>query len=183
LADMNTRDRFNSRYFGPRGIIEGIRLCMANEHTASALGLICAAVESMAFLGLPEDRDTLHDFDFVNWANTYLKPHRLGIDGRDLWMIRCALLNQRVPQRRVNTDGRPRETLFAWGGYLIYSAMELRPGSRWHRIMMIHADELYKAIFSGAEEFCGGHISNPENARLVSNRLNQVFGQMADRSN
>ncbi len=171
---MDVADRYRNRYFGPRGIVEGIRLCLSQEHTASALGLICAAVESMAFLSLPEMRDKLFDSDFADWANSYLRPYRMGISGRDLWQVRCALMEQRVPQRRI--AGRPREVLFAWGGYLIYSSMELRPGSRWHRIMSIHADELYKSIHRGAEEFCARYIASPENAYLVGLRLNQIFG-------
>lgn len=172
---MNVQDRFRSRYLGPQGIIEGIRVCLSHEHTASALGLICAAVESMAFLSLPEGRETLHDSDFISWVDSYLRPYRIGINSEDLWNIRSALLNRRIPQRR-STGGKPREILFAWGGYIVYSEMELRPGSLWHRVMTIHADELYKAILRGAEEFCTNYVGKSENAYLVDARLNQVFG-------
>jgi len=174
---VNVQDRFRFRYLGPQGIIEGIRVCLSHDHTASALGLICAAVESMAFLSLPEGRETLHDSDFISWADSYLRPYRIGVSGEDLWKIRSALLSRRIPQRRsTSTGGKPREILFAWGGYIVYSAMELRPGSLWHRVMTIHADELYKAVLRGAEEFCADYVGKPENAYLVDMRLNQVFG-------
>jgi len=106
-----------------------------------------------------------------------MRPDKVGIGGRDLWTVRCALLNQRLSQKQAARGGKMREILFAWGRYHVMGGMELRAGSRWHRVMTIHAEELYKTLFRGAEQFCGEVISQPENAYLVGVRLNQVFGQ------
>jgi len=175
---MSVQERFRARYFGPQGIIEGIRVCLSHEHSASALGLVCAAVESMTFLGLPEERDEICDTDFIAWVNRFLRPDKVGIGGRDLWTVRSALLNQRLSQRQAARGGKMREILFAWGRYHVMGGMELRPGSRWHRVMTIYSDELYKTLFLGAEQFCHEVIALPENAYLMGVRLNQVFGQM-----
>jgi hypothetical protein len=42
--------------------------------------------------------------------------------------------------------------------------------------MRIHADELYKAILRGAERFCSDYVGDPENAHLVGDRMNRIFG-------
>jgi len=54
--------------------------------------------------------------------------------------------------------------------------MELRPGSLWHRVRTIYADKPYKGILKGAEELCASYVGKYENAYLVDERLNQVFG-------
>ena len=173
---MSVQERFRARFFGPTGIIEGIRVCLAQEHTASALGLVCAAVESMTFLGLPEGRDQVCDMDFTTWVDKYLQPEKIGISGIDLWKVRGSLLNQRLSQRQAARAGKMREILFAWGRYHVMSGMELRPDSRWRRVLTIHAAELYKSLVRGGEQFCHEYVGSPENAYMVGQRLNQIFG-------
>jgi len=130
----------------------------------------------MSFLALPAERDEVSDLDMILWVDKYLQPDKIGISGHDLWEVRCQLLNQRLDQRQAVHAGKVREVLFAWGKYSIGSGLELRPGSRWHRILMIRADELYKALFRAADTFCDQFIRDPENLYTVNRRLNQVFG-------
>ena len=173
---MDVKDRFHDRYFGPQGIISGIRVCIHRQHMWSALSLLCAAIESMVFLGLPDDFDVVNTHDFIVWVNNYMRPQRMGISARDLWQLRCTLLDEQFSHDNTNND-RQRKILFAWGRYSVFDGMELHPNSKWHRIMMIYAEEIYKSLLSGAEQFCSSYVSNPTNAFIVGRRLNQVFGQ------
>lgn len=179
---MSVRERFFGRYFGPQGLIPGIRVCLSQDHTGTALALVCATIESMALLSLPDRRTAINEHDFASWVNRYLQPHKIGVDADELWSVRCALVNGFFTQYNVTREKKPREILFAWGGYSVFEGMQLRPGSRWQRLMRIRADELYKALARGAEEFGGEFISSPENAYLVSNRLIKIFGAGATTS-
>lgn len=91
---MNVRERFTNRYFSQQGILAAIRISLQREHTGTALSLICAAVESMAYLALPYDREELCDYDFISWSNTYLRPEKIGVGGDELWEVRCALIER-----------------------------------------------------------------------------------------
>ncbi|MHB9036765.1 MAG: hypothetical protein ACYC64_08865 [Armatimonadota bacterium] len=172
---VNARERFYNRYFGPRGLITAIRVSLYNEHTGTALALICATIESMAYLGLPEDYDVLCDHDFTAWIKNYLHPERMGISPMELWTVRCALLSGHIAQQTETKGLQPREILFAWGGYSIFEGMQLRPGSRWYQIMTIRASELYKALTIGAEDFGRAYISKETNSRIVGIRMNKIF--------
>jgi hypothetical protein len=182
-AYVNTKERFNNRYFGPQGLITAIRFSLYREHTGTALALICATIESMAYLGLPENYEMLCDHDFISWIRNYLHPERMGISPRELWTVRCALLQGHIAQKTETQGLQPREILFAWGGYSIFEGMQLRPGSRWYQIMTIRANELYKALVIGAEEFGRTYISEDASARIVGIRMNKIFSsRMPDES-
>lgn len=172
---MNAKERFYNRYFGPTGLITAIRVALSHDHTGTALSLICATVESMAYLGLPDDCEVLHEHDFIAWVKNYLHPERMGISPRELWTVRCALLSGHIAQKTDTKGLKPREILFAWGGYSIFEGMQLRPGSRWYQIMTIRASELYKSIVLGAEDFGRVFVSKEVNARIVGIRMNKIF--------
>lgn len=172
---MNVTERFYSRYFGPKGIVTAVGVCLHQQYSGSALALICAAIESMAFIRLPLDRSEVLDYDFIAWVNDYISPDRLGISARELWSIRCRLLDKSLAQQELTQRGHSREVLFSWGKYRISDGLEFRPGTRWHRLMMIRADELYKALFRGAEEYRNSFVALPEKEYVVSKRLNTVF--------
>jgi len=174
-AELNAKERFYNRYFGPTGLITAIRIALGHEHTGTSLSLICATVESMSYLGLPDDCENLCEHDFIAWIKTYLHPERMGISPRELWTVRCALLSGHIAQQTDSKGLQPREILFAWGGYSIFEGMQLRPGSRWYQIMTIRADELYKALVMGAEDFGRTFISKEVNDRIVGIRLNRIF--------
>lgn len=172
---MNVTERFYNRYFGSKGILTAVGVCLHQQYSGSALALICAAVESMTFLRLPLDRSDVLDYDFISWVNDYIGPDKLGISARELWSIRCRLLDNSAAQQELTQRGQSREVLFSWGRYRISDGLELRPGTRWHRLMMIRADELYKALFRAAEDYRNTFISLPEKEYLVSRRLNTIF--------
>ncbi|MCE5198174.1 MAG: hypothetical protein ABFD54_00220 [Armatimonadota bacterium] len=173
---MNAKERFYNRYFGPRGLVTAVRVSLYRENTATALALICACVESMTYLGLLECSDVVCSHDFAAWVRKYLQPARIGVSPEDLWSVRNALLNGYVAQRSISRSPKPREILFAWGKYYISEGMQLDPGSKWHQVMTIRADELYKSLVRAAEEFGAGYISESENERIVGARLNKIFG-------
>ena len=177
---MSIKERFYNRYFGPHGIVTGIKVCLSNEHTASALALVCAGIESMTFLSLPDNRESVTEFDFIHWVKTYMQPAKMGMSARDLWEMRCALISGYVSEKSAQRNGRPRQILFAWGKYSVLDGMELRPGSRWHRIMTIHAGQLYKSLVTASETFCKDHIAIPDNAQIASKRLNIIFGRSSE---
>ncbi|MCL4552941.1 MAG: hypothetical protein M1305_05245 [Candidatus Marsarchaeota archaeon] len=174
---MNAKERFRNRYFGPKGMVTSIQVCLRNDHTGTALGLLCAAIESMAFISLPDDCDVVCDHHFVAWAKKYLQPHKLGISPYELWTVRCSLLDGAFSKHDAGEDHKEREILFSWGGYSIFNEMRLRPGSRWHQILSIRADELFKALLIGADEFANKYVGRPENSYMVDVRLNQIFGR------
>ena len=180
-ASMNIYERFHGRYFGSHGIITVIDICLKRDYTGSALAMICAVAESLTFLGLPEERNEVYEEDFIAWTNRYMQPDKIGICGSEIWRVRCALVDKFTTHRELTRGSKPREVLFAWGRYSIYEGARLPSGSRWHRIMGIHAEELYKGLIKGTETFCERHVIKPENEYIVDQRMNQIFASARPR--
>lgn len=178
---MSVHERFHKRYFGSNGIITAIDVCIKRDYTGSALAMICAVAESLAFLGLPDERDAVYEEDFILWINRYLQPDKIGVSGSEMWRVRCALIDRFTTHRELTRGSKPREVLFAWGRYSIFEGARLPIGSRWHMIMEIYAGELYKGLIRATRLFCERHIDKPENEYMISQRLNQIFASAMPR--
>ncbi len=78
------------------GLIAQIKRCEEAGATAAAVAMAYIAIDTMAFLGLPTDRNKQGRGDFVAWVDSYLKGHEnqpYQYRGIDVYGARCALLH------------------------------------------------------------------------------------------
>lgn len=78
------------------GLIAQIKRCEEAGATAAAVAMAYIAIDTMAFLGLPADRQKQVRGDFVAWVDSYLKGHDsqpYQYRGIDVYGARCALLH------------------------------------------------------------------------------------------
>jgi hypothetical protein len=81
---------------GVSGLIDEIKRCEASGATTASLALAFICVDTMAFLSLPNHKDTQSRSDFIGWVDNYLKgdqsqPYQYR--GLDVYGARCALLH------------------------------------------------------------------------------------------
>jgi hypothetical protein len=78
------------------GLVAQVKRCEEVGATAAAVAIAYIAIDTMAFLGLPADRQKQVRNDFVAWVDLYLKGHEnqpYQYRGIDVYGARCALLH------------------------------------------------------------------------------------------
>jgi hypothetical protein len=79
-----------------RGLVAEIKRCEEAGATTAAVAMAYIAIDTMAFLGLPADRDKQTRADFIAWVDAYLKGHEdqpYQYRGMDVYGARCAVLH------------------------------------------------------------------------------------------
>lgn len=79
-----------------KGVIAEIKLCEAAGATTAAVAMVYIAIDTMAFLALPANRDKQGRADFIAWVDKYLKGHEdqpYQYRGIDVYGARCAVLH------------------------------------------------------------------------------------------
>ena len=94
-------------------LIRSIDLCIANRYMLSALKLIYAAIDNMAYLW--SDTTQITGSGFRQWADSYLLPNSdLSCTSDDLYFARCGLLHENTAGNRALPQGT-RYTFYSWG--------------------------------------------------------------------
>jgi hypothetical protein len=89
-----------------KGIRRGINVAIENNCVSSAVILILSAIDTMAYLAMPEIQEDVTRKDFVEWAEKYIRfPGREQLTGLDLYGARCAMLHSFGAQSRLAEKG------------------------------------------------------------------------------
>ena len=81
---------------GVRDLIGEIKRCEATKATMAAVAMAYICIDTMAFLGMPENKEAQSRDDFIDWVNTYLKGHTdqpYQYSGKDVYAARCSVLH------------------------------------------------------------------------------------------
>jgi hypothetical protein len=100
-----------------KSMIAASRICLDQGHTVSALILVYAGIDAMAWLNRRRDageKDVTRE-DFIRWANKYVRPkfqRSRRVTGQDLYGARCALLHSGTPHSRLLHQGKVRPLFY-----------------------------------------------------------------------
>src|SRR5216684_6475820 len=81
---------------GVLALVAEIKKCEEAGATAAAVAMAFVCVDTMAFLSLPDGRESQTREDFISWVNTYIKGHEdqpYQYRGVDVYGARCAVLH------------------------------------------------------------------------------------------
>lgn len=158
------------------GMKRGIQVALDNDCLDSAVILILAGMDSMAYLNMPDDQEDVTRKDFVEWAERYIKfPCVEQLTGMDLYGARCAMLHSFGLVSRLSRSGECRII-----GYMDTSVPEVRYNPLVNKEMvMVSVPALAKAFFDGIDRFLVDLFSNPQKAVIAEERL-QWFIQKID---
>ncbi|MDE1892380.1 MAG: hypothetical protein KGI13_07785 [Betaproteobacteria bacterium] len=77
-------------------LTDEIKKCQDAGAISATVIMVYVAIDSMAFLSMPEWRTKQNQNDFIAWVNMYLKASPESVyqyDGRDVYGARCAILH------------------------------------------------------------------------------------------
>jgi hypothetical protein len=100
---------------GPRGMLQGINVALDAECLVSAVGLMFAALDSLAALARPIGQPDTTRADFLNWSEKYVQPSkRLGCTSLDLYAARCGVLHTYSAESDLERKGKARRLVYEW---------------------------------------------------------------------
>lgn len=91
------------------GILRGISVAFNNGCFGSAVVLIYAGIDAMAYLSMPEGNNDVTREDFVQWVNTYLEFQSVNrVSGLELYGARCGMVHKYGVFSRLSRRGQVR---------------------------------------------------------------------------
>ena len=158
---------------GIGNLIEEIKRCEAAGATMSAVAMAYICIDTMAFLGMPEDKEIQSSKEFVDWVDTYLKGHAdqpYQYRGIDVYAARCSVLHtfgSEAALHRANPDIK----LFGYhdGGKHAYNA-EIDP-----RLVIIGTASFLNDVILAVEAFLRACQQSEALRSRVGLRLEKVL--------
>ena len=154
------------------GIIRGIQIAINTGCLGSAVILIYAGIDAMAFLGMPGRREDVARGDFIAWADTYISfPCKEQVTGSDFYGARCGMLHNYSAFSKMSKKKRCRNI-----GYMDKSVPEVRYNPEASEsLVLVSVPALADAFYRGVEMFLEELFQNEERTKLASERLNKMM--------
>lgn len=150
------------------GIRRGIQVAVDNHCYGSAVILIYAGIDAMAFLAMPGEQEDVTRGDFIAWADRYIKlPCKEQLYGADLYGARCGMLHNYSTYSRMTRNGECRTI-----GYMDKSVPEVRYNPEVSKeVVLVSVPALAEAFFRGIEKFLVDLFSDQKRAKVAELRL------------
>lgn len=162
------------------GIKEGIRIALANKCYGSAVILILSAIDTMAYLSMPENQDDVQRNNFVEWVNKYIKfSCKEQITGLDLYGARCGMLHNYSTQSKLSREGKCRQI-----GYMDKSIPEViyKPEIS-KELVMVSIEALADTFFKGIDQFLIDLFLDKNKSIIAEKRFDKIVHTLPYRSN
>ena len=153
------------------GIKHGIEVLLEQKCYGSAVILIYAGMDAMAFLSLPEGRQDVIGDDFIRWTEQYIHfSCREQLTGLDLYGARCGMVHNYSIMSRLSRQGKCRQI-----GYVDQSDPEGIYDPHTDRdFVMISITGLADTFLKGVDRFVIDVFGNPIRAPLARKRLSHL---------
>jgi hypothetical protein len=156
-------------------LIIAIDLCFEKGLVAPTLALLFSGIDTMAWLGLPDDQEDVTRDEFIRWADRYLLPES-GIlcTALDLYSARCGILHSMTAESRAIRTGNAKRVFYAWGTHRFEDLQQIlnRIGEP---IVALQVDALIKAFRIAIDKFVEASEHDADLGRRINSRLNKVF--------
>jgi hypothetical protein len=149
-------------------IKRGIRVAIENECFASAVILIFSGIDTVAWLGMPEDQQNVTKNYFIKWVDGYIKfPCDEQLTGLDLYGARCAMLHSHGVASDLSRKGHCRMV-----GYVARSVPEVRYNPEVDKsLVLVSVLALAEAFYNGVDQFLVDLFANKKRAEVAEKRL------------
>ena len=153
------------------GIRRGISVAIDNGCFGSAVILIYSGIDAMGFLGMPKGQEDVTRFDFMRWADKYIRfPCKEQVSGADLYGARCGMLHNYSAFSKMTRQGQCRTI-----GYMDKSVPEVRYEPNVSKsLVLVSVTGLAAAFFNGIDRYLVDLFSTRERATLAEERLRKL---------
>lgn len=154
------------------GIRRGIEVAVANGCYGSAVILIYAGIDSMAYLAMPEGQTDVRGKDFIDWADRYIKfPCKEQLTGTDLYGARCAMLHTYSVYSKLSRGGKARLI-----GYMDKSLPEVRYEPNVSKdLVLVSVPALAQTFYQGVDRFLVDAFSDKKLAPITEARARNLI--------
>ena len=159
-------------------IRKGVNVTLENECDGSAVILMLSAIDTMAYLSMPEGQEDVQRDDFTRWADRYMQfPGKDQLTGADLYGARCAMLHSFGAQSKMSRTGQCRVILWMDKAN---PPVFFRPDLQL-RYVFVSIAALRDALFEGMDRFLIDLYKNPNSkeAKLADKRFQSFVHKMA----
>ena len=155
-------------------IRRGIDVALQNNCLGSSVILILSAVDTMAYVSMPQAQQDVTRTDFMNWTDRYIRfPGTEQLTRADLYGARCAMLHSYGVRSRMSRQGDCRMV-----GYMDESSPPIRFDPKVSKeLVLVSIPALKEALYQGMEQFLNDFYGQPETAKLADERFNTIVGQ------
>ena len=168
MADFNKDPIINAIHQGIKGDIE---FNHSGGRLRSTLLLVYSAIDTMAFLNMPDSQTDVTRKDFMAWTEEYLRfPGKAQISGPELYGARCGILHTYSEQSKMSRDQKCRMIMH----------VDKLPGNPVRdagdkKYIMVSIAGLKSALFTGIDTFLIDIFSSLQRAKVTENRLKKLL--------
>jgi len=160
--------------------LEAIDLCLKNQFIVPTLILIYSGIDSVAWLGLPPDKDDVGRKNFIDWADNYMEcEQKLGVRGIDLYAARCGVLHTHTADSRLSREQSATRIFYANGDRDPDEANAINRQLGLSEVV-IKIEDLFGAFSHGLNRFGEAVTANKELEASVLSRCGKGFGKYAE---
>lgn len=160
-------------------IVKAIELCISNKLYLSALKLIYAAIDNLAYLGT--NHQTVKQPDFIKWVDSFLLPDSdLSCTAKELHAARCGLLHQNTAAT-CNLSSDMKNIFYTWGTAEPEKGLEHVDESKRDQCRFISIDSLKSALYKGILTFLEAVSKNPSLKERLLKRSQKYFANVEDK--
>ncbi|MQY59833.1 MAG: hypothetical protein GH144_09575 [Clostridia bacterium] len=149
-----------------------IKVALDNGAIGGALILTYAAIDAMAFLSMPENKNEVQGEDFINWVEKYMKtdskqPYQY--QGIDLWGARCGIVHRYGATSSLSDSGKCN-----FFGYHNGSEHMVKPSVD-ERFIVISWPRFINDFFGAMKKFLTDIMKDEELKKKVASRIVHLF--------
>ena len=153
-------------------IKEGIRLCYEHKHYSSAVKLIFAGMDAMAFLAMPPERLIVKKMNFVKWVEAYIRfPGALQLTGDELYAARNSALHTHSAHISKCHSDRRRTIMYSNN---MVPPIQIPPNAS-PPFLIVSVQHLMSAFFEGVDHFLIEAYNDPPQAAAIERRFSEIF--------
>jgi len=157
---------------GVRELFAAIDLLVDNDLVTPAITLMYATIDTMAWLALPDDKETVRKTDFIEWVQ------RHGLDEavspctpEELYGARCGFVHSYSPESTLSRAGAVREIVYMIGyGRRRMLQDEIKARGKETEAVALHLADLREGLASAIEVFRSTIYSDDTLWRRVARR-------------
>lgn len=132
-----------------------------------AAKLVYSGIDTMAYLGLPKDKEDVTRADFILWCARYVQfPCKEQLSGEDLYGARCAVLHQHGIHSRLSREGKCRLV-----GYMDQSVPEVLSRREDPDSVLVSVAGLIAAFKQGVNRYLPELFADSARGEVATSRL------------
>ena len=158
-----------------KGIKRDIQTALDNKCLRAAVILVYSGIDTMAYLGMPDEQEDVRRDDFVDWAERYIDlDGNRDVSGLDLYGARCAMLHSYSVASRLSREGKCKEV-----GYMVCDRAVIYNPDKSTDLVLVSVHHLAKALLNGIDQFLVHLFADKQRAAVANKRLGGLVHQFS----